>query len=167
MHLPNIALYGKSGSGKSTVAAYLVTRHKYIHCSAGRICRQICRELFDSEDRAILNAFNDAVRRIDPMVWLRVAKKAINRGQPVVFDSMRFETDRLYFKALDFQLWRIDCPETKRRERLTLRGQIFEVTDELHPGEVELENSTFDRTFTNDSSNIEDLHKQIDAALSS
>jgi dephospho-CoA kinase len=164
MMLPNIALWGKSGSGKSVVARHLADNYGFIHCSPGKICRRMCLELFDSEDRGILNAFNDAVRSIDPMVWLRTATKGVPPQKQIVFDSIRFNPDWLYFKQRGFQLWKIDCNGERRGSQLVQRGQTFKAADDIHPGEVELEGMQFDCILKNDS-DIQDLLKQVDLAL--
>src|SRR5258708_36291643 len=105
---PNIALYGRSGSGKSTIAQYLKAEYGYEHVSPGHICRRICQELFNSEDRSILNAFNDAVRKIDSDVWLRNATRHARGQSWIVFDSMRFQEDWIYLKAKGFVMWKLE-----------------------------------------------------------
>src|SRR5436190_14713171 len=108
-----IAIYGKSGAGKSTVAQYLSSKYRYKHCTAGKLCRSLCLELFGTEERAVLNAFNDAVRSIDSMVWIRTALKIASPVDRIVFDSMRFKEDVEYFRANDFKLWRIRSEERR------------------------------------------------------
>jgi hypothetical protein len=99
------------------------------------------------------------------MVWLRTATKSTDQDKLIVFDSMRFDADWVYFKSKGFQLWRINCEEDSRISHLVLRGQKFNPTDNLHLGEIELEARTFDVTLTNQSSKMEDLFKQVDFAL--
>ncbi len=164
MNLPPIALYGRSGSGKSTASNYLVTRYGYTHCKAGSTCRRLCLELFGTEDRTTLNRFNDAVRAIDPTVWLRKAI-AIDSNSPIVFDSMRFQDDWNFFTNLNYQTWKIDCPQEVRWDRLRRRGQIFTEEDELHPGECQLSQNSFNSVLIN-YDDQESLHRQIDKLLS-
>jgi adenylate kinase family enzyme len=68
-----IALSGNSGSGKSSVARYLVERHGYLHASTGQICRRISALLFGNEDKTSLNRVSEAVRTIDKNLLIHAA----------------------------------------------------------------------------------------------
>jgi adenylate kinase family enzyme len=61
-----IALSGRSGSGKTTVANYLVAKYGFTRCSTGAACRELCKNLFGGESKAILNQVTDALKAIDP-----------------------------------------------------------------------------------------------------
>jgi len=122
-------------------------------------------ELFNSQEKRILNAFNDAVRSIDKMVWIRTATKNLKPGDLAVFDSMRFHDDWVYFKKAGFELWRIDCPYVRRTTNLVSRGQQFTPEDHVHPGETELEHHDFDYSLSNETGDIGALLRQVDSAL--
>jgi cytidylate kinase len=107
---PNIALHGRSGTGKSTIAEYLVTQYRYQHAKTGAACRRLCRELFDSESKTLMNEVTDALRRIDPTVWLRAGLSGLRDDDPVVFDSMRFTEDYRYFHAHAYLLVDVRAP---------------------------------------------------------
>lgn len=148
----NIALYGRTGSGKTTVAEVLVREYGYTHRKTGAACRALCSDLFDSEDKALMNKVTDALRDIDPAVWLRAALSQSNVGSapPVVLDSIRFRPDYQYVIDRDFVTIRITAPPDARVERLTGRGQQFDLLrDDLHPAEIELSSERFDFTIDN------------------
>lgn len=164
--LPNIALYGRSGSGKTTVAEYLVFKYGYHHARTGLACRHICQLLFGSESKTLLNQVADALMTIDKNVWLRAA--LLNASEPIILDSVRFLDEYEYLKQRGFLIWRIDASFEERIKRLGDRGQEFApLIDDSHPGEVELENSEFDFRILNNGRDLQALHDFIDQTVSS
>src|SRR5438552_18965303 len=113
-----IALSGRSGSGKTTIAEYLVNKHGYTRCSTGAACRDVCNRLFGEESKAILNKVTDALKAVDPDVWLRAALSSLKEDMPVVFDSMRFATDYAFLKNQGFEMWRVEAPLSIRLVRM-------------------------------------------------
>lgn len=157
----DVALYGPTGSGKSTVAEILVELG-YQHLKSRRACRDICQLLFQSESKEILNDVTMALRRVDPHVWVMAAlREGESRSRPVVFDSMRFATDYDFFRARGFKLVRIDTDPGTRYRRLALRGQEFDpLRDDNHLAEVELIRHSFDYVLTNNDDE-EELRRQV------
>ena len=160
----NIAIYGKSGSGKSTVSDYLVKRYKYVHCHPGARCRELAIELFDDDSKATLNGLSDCLRSIDTTVWLRAALRGVQKSAIVVFDGMRYEQDFLFFQNLSFSMWCVRTTEWIRYKRLKQRGQVIVPGDERHLGETELQNAQFDIVLTNNGDKAK-LYAQVDAVL--
>ena len=160
-----IALSGRSGCGKTTIAEYLVDKHAFARCSTGLACRELCRKLFASESKSILNMVTDALKAIDPDVWLRAALSTLDGDRPVVFDSMRFAGDYAFLKEQGFQMWRVEAPLEVRVRRMKDRGQIFIPDDDNHPAETELDSYQFDRVIENPNDDIHLLHDQIERAL--
>ena len=160
----NIAIYGTSGSGKSTVSRYLAETYQYIHCHPGARCRELAIELFDDDSKAVLNALSDCLRSIDATVWIRTALRGLSKSSAIVFDGMRYEQDFVYFQNHSFSTWCVTSDSQTRRERLTLRGQAFAASDEEHASEVALQRSHFDVVLINDGDKAQ-LFTQIDAAL--
>jgi dephospho-CoA kinase len=160
----NVAIYGRSGSGKSTIARYLERKHNYVYCHPGARCRELALELFGSDSKTVLNALSDCLRGIDSSVWLRAVLRGLPPSSRVVFDGMRYEQDLAYFRDNDFSTWHVTCDNLTRRERLRLRGQFFVADDEKHSGETELQGARFDVVITNEA-NQGYLYAQVDAAL--
>jgi dephospho-CoA kinase len=163
---PNIALHGRSGSGKSTVAQYLVAEYGYQHAKTGVACRKLCRELFGSESKTLMNEVTDALRRIDSHVWLRAGLADLRADRPIVFDSMRFADDYRYFHVHAYVLVDVRSPIDLRVRRLEERGQLFDpFIDEGHPAESELESFTFDFTIDN-TDDLSELWPKVEQMLS-
>lgn len=164
--LTNIALYGRTGSGKTTVAEYLSQKYGYTKCSSGAICREICKLLFQSESKTILNRVADAMMAIDENVWMQAALSRVPSEVPIVFDSLRFQNEYNFLCKQGFCLWKITAPLEVRIARLSERNQEFDLyVDELHPGEWELENYQFDHHIENDGDNVLILYQQIDQLI--
>lgn len=160
----NIALYGRSGSGKSSVAEELLG-HGYQHLKTGRACRRICTELFDSDDKSILNQVTDALRAIDPSVWLRSALGEAASDAPIVFDSMRFPSDYVRLRDEKYLLVRVEAERPTRLQRLAERGQEYDPDrDDGHEAEVSLHDFEFDVVIDN-SGDREALSRQVLALL--
>jgi dephospho-CoA kinase len=161
----NIALSGKSGSGKTSVAEYLVKEHGYTRRSTGAACREVCNRLFGGESKAILNSVTDALKAVDPDVWLRAALSGVEGNMPAVFDSMRFATDYAYLKGQGFETWRVEAPQAIRLARMERRGQVVKPEDDEHPVETELDKHEFDRFVDNSEDGLDSLYREIEKAL--
>jgi len=160
-----IALSGRSGSGKTTVAEYLVNKHGYIRCSTGVACRDLCRKLFGNESKAILNQVTDALKALGPDVWLRAALSALEEDKSIVFDSMRFANDYAYLQNRGFRMWRVEAPLEIRLARMQGRGQIVSSQDDDHPAERELDSYRFEQLLDNTEDGIEEFYRKIERAL--
>jgi dephospho-CoA kinase len=161
----NIALAGKSGSGKTTVAEYLVRRHGYFRASTGDVCREVCRILFGSESRGILNKVTEAMKSVDEQVWLKAALRRVPVGVPVVFDSMRFNLDYDFLVARGYTTWDIQAPREIRWTRMQDRNQDFDAADDEHRVEREIEHRGFDMTIDNGHNSFDKLFSTVEDAL--
>ena len=147
----NIAIFGRTGSGKSEVSSYLVEKYHYQHCHPGKLCREISLRLFQSDAKTILNQVNDAMRAIDPNVWLSAGLRDCSTTMPIVVDGMRFESNYQLLNSRGFWLWRVTADAAHRKSRLEERGQTFDwANDTAHPGEIELERRHFQVEIAND-----------------
>lgn len=161
----NIALSGKSGCGKTTIANYLIDRHDFVKCNTGKICRNICNILFGSEAKELLNKVTDAMKLIDENIWLKKALSEIECNKFIVVDSMRFKNDYLHLKTNGFFLIRVECRHDLLLERLEKRGQVINYGEDFkHSSEVDLDDLQFDYKINNDSS-VGDLYDKIDELL--
>lgn len=165
--LPHVALYGRSGSGKTTIANHLVTKHGYCRLHVGGAVRKISLWLFGSEAKDITYQVTDAMRSIDENVWLRVVLSSAPSDCPLVLDSLRYNSEYDYLTDKGFVYWRVDAPLSMRSERLKERGQEWiPAVDDLHTSEVELEERYFSCHFSNDHPDVSKLFREIDSAIS-
>lgn len=160
-----ITLLGRSGAGKTTVATCLRETHGFTVCSTGRRCRELAQEFFETESKETLNALTDAMRSIDPAVWLKVALRQVgNDTYRVVIDAARFPEDYEYARNRDFRVWRVVCPPEIRRARMASRGQLFVPADEEHITEVALDDAECDAVIDN-TQDLETLRRTVRDAL--
>lgn len=166
--LPNIALSGASGSGKSTIAKHLVTKYGYQRLSPGDICREIAQLAFGRTDKTTLNRINDALKSIDPFIWINACIRKAEPGIPIVFDCMRFLMDFEFFRNKGYMLVRVTAPLNVRSQRLQKRGQEFLIgVDDRHSGETELNEASFDKVFENKLEGTQQLLDIIDSWMKS
>jgi dephospho-CoA kinase len=159
-----IAIYGRTGSGKSTVSRYLAEQHGFAHCYPGARCRELALELFGVESKHVLNRLSDSLRAIDHEVWIRAALRGAPSSAPLVFDGMRYESDYKYFRAHSFLLWKVEAPSEQRYHRLGERRQEFHPDDDRHSGEWTLADFPFDVVLDNSGAK-QALFSQIETAL--
>lgn len=163
--MQSIALSGKSGSGKTTVASYLEQSHGYARVGTGDLCRAVCRELFGNESKMTMNAATDALRTVQPDVWLAAALRHAPRGRPLIVDSMRFREDYLLLRSRGYELWRVDVRSDVRWARLHQRGQESRgERDDGAAAETELDAAAFDQLIVNERG-LPQLWEQVEATL--
>ena len=160
-----IALVGRSGAGKTTIASFLHDNYGFAVCSTGLRCRVLAREFFGTESKLVLNQVTDAMRRIDPAIWLKLALRQLSGEETkIVIDSARFWDDYLHAKSRGFVVWRIECPTEIRLARLASRGQQYSLADEGHRAEWELDSVAADSVVDN-SGCIEALASVVSGTL--
>jgi dephospho-CoA kinase len=162
-----IALTGRSGAGKSTVAEYLKNTYHFSICKTGIRCRSLAKEFFNTESKTILNELTDAMRKIDPTVWLRMALNSMDISNPyIVIDSIRFVEDYTFAKVNGYYIWRINAPLQIRVRRLASRGQEYDMSnDEQHLTEKALEELPVDESIENGVDSLPSLYRIIDQKI--
>lgn len=159
----SIALYGRTGSGKSTIA-HILEERGYQHLRTGLACRTLCLDLFGAESKTLMNQVTDALRAIDPSVWLRAALRHAASG-PIVFDSMRFPQDYVYLRDQGYLLVKVVSRQSIRLQRLDDRGQEYTPhRDDVHDAEIALDSYNFDYSIEN-SGEFSTLQQQVAALL--
>jgi cytidylate kinase len=162
----NLALYGRSGSGKSFVASILEKRFGYIRVSTGDLCRSVSRIMFGDEDKGNLNRISEKLREIDENIWIDAALRQVSGQSPVVFDSIRYISDHLCLTDLKFKTVRIVSESRLSRRRLEERGQVISEEDFRHRSEWEVDKCSFHATIMNDGVSAEQLTRQIESIIS-
>lgn len=164
-HLMRVALIGKSGVGKSTVAKLLNYHAGAERVSSGAICRQIAKMLFGNDHKSTTQKLDDALTKVDPSVFLNAALLAAPAGRPICLDSLRFESDYEIARSRGFTIVRVIAPDDVRIARLTERGQKFDlVKDGSHRSETELDEVDVDYTVEN-SGDIDALEDSVRALI--
>jgi dephospho-CoA kinase len=148
-----IALIGKSGAGKSTVARIIETTYNVPIVSTGAICRHIAEALFGNDHKASTQKIDDALTTIDESIFLKAALRDISTTTKVCVDSLRFLSDFRYAREKGFFILRVVAPDYLRLQRLRQRGQVFDpLKDGGHRSETELDSVDVDFQLANDSS---------------
>lgn len=162
----NLALYGRSGSGKSFVASILENQFGYSKVSTGDLCRSVSRIVFGNEDKGNLNRISEKLREIDENIWIEAALRRVSGQGPVVFDSIRYLSDHLCLTRLGYKTVRIVSESRLSRRRLKERGQTISEEDFSHRSEWEVDKCSFHATITNGGVSAEQLTRQIESIIS-
>lgn len=159
-----IALIGKSGSGKSTVANLLQLHCGATRISTGLVCRKIAMQLFGNESKSSTQSIDDVLTQLDPSIFLNAALIDVNDKSSFCVDSLRFKSDLKIARDLKLVTIRVIAPDEIRLSRLERRGQVFDPrTDGLHRSEIELDEEKVDFTIENigDISELENSVRSI------
>lgn len=160
-----IALIGKSGSGKSEVSRYLASVHGFSIIKTGAICRAISMTLFGNEEKSSTQRLDDALTAIDPSIFLRASLRTADLSADVVVDALRFAEDFQLANSLEFRTLRLKSGAQMRLQRLTARGQGFDLAAEgLHRSETELDGVAVDFEIENVGP-VSDLHAALDSVV--
>src|SRR5690606_12804123 len=108
-----IGLIGKAGTGKDTVAAYLVAVYGFRKFAFADRLKEIDYELFgptEGKNRKRLQEFGQFCRSIDPDVWVKQLDKRIQgyTGNAVITD-IRQKNELDYCKRNGFVIVKIIC----------------------------------------------------------
>jgi len=171
MDLRPIALTGKARAGKDTVASYLVERYGYYRAAFADDLKVFAKEIFPwrfsngKKDRAVLQAFGEKMREIDPDVWVRrlflgLDALMANGVIPVVTD-LRMPNEYAACRERGFVIIRVDADDVVRRQRMIACGDEFQEEDLRHETERFVEGFDVDFCVENNG-DIESLWMQVD-----
>lgn len=168
--LPNLALIGRAGSGKTTAANYLVKHRGYdIHHFASPL-KRAAEELWENPGREELQRLGIACREIDENVFVDNLLTYLDEfptGRPVVVDDCRFPNEVEALEERGFMFIRIWADEDTRVHRLQAKGK-FQTREQLeHESETALDDMwNFDEAVPNPAHGTRiDFYKSIDRAL--
>jgi hypothetical protein len=139
--LNGIAISGKAGSGKTTLAGYVVDELKArgipaYRCAFGDELKRQVRELYgveknDPNGRVLLIGHGEAQRDSDPLYWIRALATHIDAregGFPVI-DDLRFPTELAWALGKSFLTVRLEARADVRLSRLTAAGKETAIVD--------------------------------------
>ena len=159
-----IAFVGKAGSGKTTLANYLVQKYDFTRLSFAKKVKQfgvaiLLRGMKKNNPafRKFLQMLGEGARVVDPNIWIRWLDMELTEydeaGVSVVIDDCRYKNEADFLRADGFVLVKV-------------KGRLARLPDELtkHVSEVELDEIECDCDFDNS----QDLHiaaKQLDLLI--
>jgi hypothetical protein len=165
----NIALMGRARSGKDTVAARLVTAHRYTRVAFADPLKDVALSLDpliddewrlsdcvkavgweqakeDPEVRRTLQRLGQGIRDRDPGFWLRLALAKVSQcSTPIVVTDVRYPNEYSALQARGFLMVRVARPnypaETVTSEELTNRRHTSETALDGYLPDVVLSNA--------------------------
>jgi len=118
-----IAIHGPMCSGKTTIANMIIRMDsRYQRYSYGQKIKDIASELFgmDYKDRTLLITIADAMKKINPNVWINYVKKQTDKRDHCVIDDLRFQNELDSLTG-----WKIICLKVPLEERIKRIKQLY------------------------------------------
>lgn len=168
-----IAIMGKSGAGKDTVADYLIEKYGFTKIRFGTALYEICEKYFDmnGKDRKLLQDVALAMRSVKSTVFVDIAEKEIlNTNTKIVVPDLRQPNEYEMLKRNGFEFLYVEADLEKRIDRLEKRDNIKideEYIDRIENNPVEVACEEIVRTSEGiirieNNGSLEDLYSQID-----
>lgn len=164
-HLPSLAVIGKMGAGKTTIAEWLVAGAGYTRGSFAAKLKDIATLIWGLDaltDRDKLQRLGTAVRDIDEDAWVNLAIRQMEsqrRTSPVysrfVVDDCRFPNEYWKLKEQGFLVLRVVADEDLRVQRLEKIGKLQDRSQLHHISETALDEFDADYTVTNEGTDHE------------
>lgn len=156
-----IALCGKMGSGKSTIADLLNDELNFTTISFGHGVKKIAKDLFNmkNKDRNLLQILAEKIKEIDNNIWIKYALKDIKNIENIVIDDLRFPNELEYLKKHGFIIIRINISRKEQVERLKNKYENYEdhINGDNHCSESYVDKLNVDFEFNSD----DKLYKNI------
>lgn len=142
MGMPSVALMGKAGSGKSSVADYLVRRQAYTKASFCAPIKSITQGLWGPEaaiGRPAINRLGDTIRSIDPNTTANLLRPQLVDKTLMVVDDVRYPEEYWLMREFGFVMIRMWAPIQYRVDRLKANGRWFADEQLEYPSETALD----------------------------
>lgn len=174
IELPDIAIIGKAGAGKTTAAYALNELAQYETMSIAAPLKDIAAKIWGDAartERDKLQPLGVAVRAIDEDAWINLlTRKRMNslrqegyQGR-VAVDDVRFPNEAVALQRIGFVSIRIEAPRNLRVARLRANGKLQDEAQLVHESETALDDYRADHTITNDEEKI-DMQRDLAAIL--
>lgn len=180
---PNIIISGKFCSGKTSLAEYLCSSHKYTKVAFADKLKEVVADIYSPfiEDKSVkqrdlLQMTGHAIREVSQVVFNRSdvwaaylsdkLKHTSPQKRPFVIDDCRYQDELDTFLKDKWISIRIESPENVRINRYRALYNKIPTNDQIfHQSETSLDGADFHFVIENQGSLI-DLYKEIDKVLS-
>lgn len=165
-----IALLGRAGSGKDTLAGYAILYYDFRALAFADELKRHAYALFGGYDRekprALLQRFGGMCREIDDEVWVRALMRNVEleRDKPIVVTDCRHWNEYEALKNAGFTFVRVEAPESQRIQRMTDRGDQFDKAALEHETERNIDEMAAQYTIDN-SGGLRELERQWDGLM--
>ncbi len=174
LSLPDIAILGKAGAGKTTAAMVLADAADYQRMSIADPLKDIAHTIWGTAartDRDKLQRLGVAVREIDEDAWVNlfIRRRLSSLRQDgycgrVVVDDVRFPNELVELQRIGFISIRVTAPRDQRIRRLTGIGKLQDESQLEHESECALDDYNADYSIENDEEKV-DLQRDLLAIL--
>lgn len=144
--MKNIGIIGKFGSGKSTVADYLVKEYGYHKNSLAAPMRDIVRNILGIQDKtdpryrpAMQELGTEWGRKYNQNCWVDYLINNLDNGHPVVVDDVRFPNEAEALLKEGWMLIYLQCDDELRKQRCLSRDGNYDPATEKHASELGVE----------------------------
>lgn len=160
-----IALVGKAGVGKDTLAAYAEAVYGFKKFAFADALKRFDQELFgptEGKNRKRLQEFGQFCRSIDPDVWVKqLHKKLSHYGGHTIITDVRQWNELKYCQDNGFVIVKIVADDLVRLGRMKKRGDQFTLEDLNHETETQMDSFPFDY-FVDNNGDFHSLSTQFD-----
>ncbi len=151
MLLPNFAIIGNMGAGKTTVAKIMLRDYGYTRLSFATPLKAGCGT---TTDREVLQRVGVGVRELCPDFWVNLLLAELlaelkPRGRYVV-DDCRFPNEAKALRLKGFQFLRVVAPRNTRVMRLRASHKLQDEAQLEHVSETALDDFGHDHRIVND-----------------
>jgi hypothetical protein len=162
-----IAILGRAGSGKDTVANYLVSEHGFEKHAFSEGLYKICREYYGMtvKDRGLLQEVGEAMRSIDPDVFVKYLGRSLKNSKNIVISDVRFVNEYKTLKDLGFKFYRVKADLNTRLGRIQERDKIEINQDYINKIEthtIETQCDGFEAEILENNKDYNELFRKID-----